>query len=538
MTGARQVATPGVTVSRANSGRAPGITARRVCGAMLNILHLEAPMIRGALALLSTVGLGLVAMGCDRQDVSPLVPNTAVAVVTTPVTDAWPITDLGTMGRAFSGATDINNLGNVAGYVADGGGAEPHAMFWSSGTGMLDLGVLGGAANNSAVAHALNDANEVVGESDPDLNLFIGRRAFVWSAASGMIALPSDSGVDAAAWDVTNAHVIIGCGGTGGTGVSQVLRWDPNGSGGWTVTGLGNPPGGAGSSCATGLGGANNAVGLFPLSGGDPTGFLLTNGSYRTLSAGTKATRLVASRFVGASGINNFIGVPTEWPSLSASASPFSLGWLYIRGGEARDLNAANHIVGTMAGVSGTIPAFTRPFYWDCATGLSDLGSLGGAFADVSEAAAINSHDQVAGTSNNHAVIWGVTPGPGVVVPLPFAGTCGIPPVVGYIPKKFINDGILSRPGFDATLIDPNTVTISDGFGHVTPIARRQKPPGPPTFQVKDLNGDGLLDLQVSFSKAQMIADGTLTPQSFQLVVSWMDPTGLPQSGKYPIRVQ
>jgi len=61
------------------------------------------------------------------------------------------------------------------------------------------------------------------------------------------------------------------------------------------------------------------------------------------------------------------------------------LGGSGVRGGEARDLNAANHIVGTMAGVSGTIPAFTRPFYWDCATGLSDLGSLGGALTLLAE---------------------------------------------------------------------------------------------------------------------------------------------------------
>jgi hypothetical protein len=79
---------------------------------------------------------------------------------------------------------------------------------------------------------------------------------------------------------------------------------------------------------------------------------------------------------------------------------------------------------------------------------------------------------------------------------------------------------------------------MGDGFGLVTPIARQPSPSGPPVFQLRDINGDGLTDLQVSFSKAQLIADGTLTRQSFQLIVSWIGPTGLPQSGKYPIWVR
>jgi hypothetical protein len=342
--------------------------------------------------------------------------------------------------------------------------------------------------------------------------------------------------VPARAFDISNGHLIVGCGALVGSAVSQALQWTPNGAGGWSVAGIGAPAGSGGTACAHGTGGVN-LVG-WSEAGSVPTGFRRVGGVYTSLGKGTVAHRLVSGRYVGSGGIQPGVqGQPWAWPGLTAA--PFALGYLYVPGGDAFDLNAANHIVGTVAGSPDpVIPSVTRAFYWDCASGMTDLGSLGGAPNDFAAATAINASDVVAGASNNHAVIWGVTPGPGGVVPLPYTARCTVPPVVSYLPRRFINDGILSRPGFDATRIDPNTVTISDGFGHVTPISQRLRPPGPPTFQLRDLNGDGVLDMQVQFSTTDMIASGTLSRQSFQFVVSWVDATGLPGSGKYPIRVR
>jgi hypothetical protein len=159
-------------------------------------------------------------------------------------------------------------------------------------------------------------------------------------------------------------------------------------------------------------------------------------------------------------------------------------------------------------------------------------------------ATALNQSDQVVGSSTvapgqSHATLWGVIPDITVLqLPLCSPRPCRIPPTVRYLPRRFINDGILSRPGFDATRIDPNSVTISDGLGHVTPIAHRAKPPGPPVFVLRDINGDGVLDMQVQFSTTDMIANGTLARQRVQFTISWVDATGLPGSGKYPIWVR
>jgi hypothetical protein len=52
------------------------------------------------------------------------------------------------------------------------------------------------------------------------------------------------------------------------------------------------------------------------------------------------------------------------------------------------------------------------------------------------------------------------------------------------------------------------------------------------------VDGDGILDLKVSFSKAQLIADGVLTPTTRNFEISAVEPTGLPWKGQYPIWVQ
>ncbi|MEO8637149.1 MAG: hypothetical protein ABI587_17875 [Gemmatimonadales bacterium] len=464
-----------------------------------------------------------------------------------PTSQGWPVTGLGTLGFGqFSAALDINVTSTVVGYSAYDLSGDVHAFRWNQGSGMLDIGTLaapGTLGFYQSVAFGVNDLGEVVGWSDA-YHGFLLNRAFYWSAATGMVELPSDTLHMSYAHDITNGSVVIGCGVLPGKVRSQILRWDKSAVGGWQVTGLGEPAAAGGQACGLGLNGAGSVVGSYPGPGVLTGFFRKPSGGYVTLGAGTKANRVVASRFVGYGGqtlpggvTDPGAGLPWEWPNLTAG--PYSLGYLYLPGGEASDLNAGNHIVGTVAGSpSLTYPPYSRAFYWDCAGGMVDLGSLFDQSFDAASAAAINAGDIVAGTSNGFAVIWGVTPSATSVVPLPYQPRCIDPPTVIFGAGRFLQSGLLSRPGFDATLLDPNTVTVSDGFGHVTPIAHRLKPPGPPTFQLRDINGDGVLDMQVQFSTTEMINAGTLTRQSFQFVVSWIDPTGLPGSGKYPARVR
>jgi probable HAF family extracellular repeat protein len=493
-----------------------------------------------------TLGTALLLAACQAPTEVPAPPT--VKTTSAPVrSQGWPVTGLGTLGFGqFSGALDLNATSMVVGYSAYDLSGDVHAFRWIQGSGMLDLGTLaapGTLGFFQSIALGVNDLGEVVGWSDAYHGSLLNR-AFYWSAATGMVELPSDTLHAAYAHDITNGSVVIGCGVLPGKVRSQILRWDKSAIGGWQVTGLGEPPGAGGQACGLGLNSAVAVVGSYPAPAVLTGFYRKPGGGFVILGAGTKANRIVGTRFVGYGGqtlpggvTDPGAGLPWEWPNLTTA--PYSLGYLYFPGGEAADLNATNHVVGTITGVPlGTPLSFSRAFYWDCVGGMSDLGSLHGNPDDNASAAAINARDIVAGTSNGFAVIWGVTPTGTSVVPLPYQPRCVDPPTVIFGPQGLLSSGLLSRPGFDATLIDPNTVTISDGFGHVTPISRRSRPPGPPVFVLKDIKGDGTLDMQVSFSKAQMLADGTLTRQSFQLVVSWVDATGLPQSGKYPIRVQ
>lgn len=489
---------------------------------------------RGRAALTTcTRGLALAALGLLAACRDPIDPSTMSASMprSAPVRRAatGPL-DLGTLaGGINSAATDLNDAGVVVGYSEIGAAGGSHAFVWTAGGGMTDLGTLGGALST---AYAVNNSFEIVGSASGAGAPFSEDIPFLWDPVGGMQPLPGQG----RATDITDLHVITGCATIDATG-PQVVRWNRV-NGAWQVTGLGRPPGGSAAVCATAIDQSGRVVGTDQ----QGTGFFYLNGVYLALGPGRLAYGIspLNRHVAGEAGLG-----PVIWPAFNPSGQ-VALGYLFTPGyGAALDVTSANQAVGVTAPPPTTISS-GRAFYWDCRTGMVELPALLADPSASAEAFAVNRLGQSAGVSTwlparpeRHAVLWDNPVLPVSVVPIPYQPNCTIPPVVSYIPKQFINDGILSIPGLrDATQIDPTTVTISDGFGRTTPIAKRQKPPGPPVFQLRDLNGDGLIDLEVSFAKAQMIADGTLTPQSFQLVVSWVDATGLPQSGKYPIRVQ
>jgi probable HAF family extracellular repeat protein len=109
------------------------------------------------------------------------------------------------VGPAGSDAFAINNLGNVVGQTPNGAVTDP--FLWTPGGGLQDLGTLGG---NSA-ARAINDNNQVVGQSNGT--------AFRWTAGPGIVQL------DARASDasgINGSNVVIGFEG------NRVIQWASN----------------------------------------------------------------------------------------------------------------------------------------------------------------------------------------------------------------------------------------------------------------------------------------------------------------------
>src|SRR2546423_5908300 len=91
------------------------------------------------------------------------IPLAALAVfVGTASAGSSPVADLGTLGGTHSGATAINDQGEVAGSAWLADDSAGHAFSWTKGGGMVDLGTLGGTASDG---NAINAGGDVVGVS-------------------------------------------------------------------------------------------------------------------------------------------------------------------------------------------------------------------------------------------------------------------------------------------------------------------------------------------------------------------------------------
>ena len=108
--------------------------------------------------------------------------NASAATASTPVTTQ----DLGTLGGASSGASMINELGQVAGGssvdFSTGEFRPSHAFFWSRSGGMIDIGVVNESGNS--YPQDMNNVGEVVGDSETATDT--GLVAFSWTFRRGL----------------------------------------------------------------------------------------------------------------------------------------------------------------------------------------------------------------------------------------------------------------------------------------------------------------------------------------------------------------
>ena len=95
----------------------------------------------------------------DAFTVVPMEPRSHAAMF-----NGGNVTDLGVLpGQVYSRANGINAIGQVVGFSGlQRDSSESRAFMWTSQTGMIDIGTLGGAY---AQAYAINDAGLLTGTS-------------------------------------------------------------------------------------------------------------------------------------------------------------------------------------------------------------------------------------------------------------------------------------------------------------------------------------------------------------------------------------
>ncbi len=317
---------------------------------------------------------------------------------TVPQPPRYVIQNLGTLpGGLSSAANGVNDLGHVVGEATNAAG-DLHAVLWKDGV-MTDLGTLPGDSQSAAVD--INNADQILGWSGNRAGSLV--RSFLWQ--NGVMTDLGDLGSNyVRAYRINTGGQVVGEARTA-SGWYHAFLWHDG-----VMTDLGIPPFGNPSdpeSAGRDINDAGAIVGCFRNQDFKNAPFLLANGSWTSLVTSTRSSCAL--------GINNaeqvvgFKDVPVEpgmawWWTDGASTD---IGNEYGHPGFSRatDVNDGGQALVSDFGNNGQGGAV---FIWQSG-GYTRLPGLGGG---DSEAFAISNAGQVVGWSKNasfgyhYAVLW------------------------------------------------------------------------------------------------------------------------------------
>ena len=110
---------------------------------------------------------------------SPMLSFLLCLVATVASAQSYTVVDLGSLGGTSS-ATALNASGEVVGSSATTESQVTHAFYWSSTSGMVDMGTLGG---NQSQAFGINSRGIIVGSSNLTDNAT--GDPFIWAPTTG-----------------------------------------------------------------------------------------------------------------------------------------------------------------------------------------------------------------------------------------------------------------------------------------------------------------------------------------------------------------
>ena len=290
----------------------------------------------------------------------------------------YSITDLGNLtgGENSSEAFAINSMGQVVGISEAASGTR--AFLWQDGV-MTDLDVLS-PGHDYSIAHDINDAGDVVGQSDS--------RAFLYSGGimTDLGTLGGDYGI---ADGINDSGHIVGIS-NDSNAVTHAFRWS-NG----TMIDL--DPQTDGYSRAYGINNLGQITGVI-----NDRGFLWQNGQMSDLGdlfgGSGYTTAFAVNDFGQVVGYSGLLGSTTMHPFLWQDGFMTDIGTLSgptALGGYARGINNFGEVVG----VDGN-----DPFIWDIVGGMRNLNDLLDNSGDdwvLTHAYDINDSGQVVGVGSN-----------------------------------------------------------------------------------------------------------------------------------------